>query len=249
MNSNVLSVFLNALAIEMPQASLVGYDISPDQFPSEVPFNITLKVHDLSETFALEEVATYDFVHLRLIGQGLRPDKRTTAIANATSLLRHGGYLQWTEPDHIYSSSIISPPSSASCATIEGSEVDAPIMQRLFAFSLFHAVDLHWDRESAFACALRDLVIASGTMETIREEVVPSDWSNDPRARAIYIDNSLSIFRAALIEGLARGFRSKDLGLYSMSDIDRILDLAWAEMDGGDYRYRYWIHTVVGRKI
>ena len=127
----------------MPQASLVGYDISPDQFPTKVPFKISLKVYDLSETFALDEVETYDFIHLRLIGQGHQPDRRTTAIANATSLLQNGCYLQLTEPDHICKSSIISPPSSSSSAAIVSGEVDAPIMQRLFAFSLIHAVDLH----------------------------------------------------------------------------------------------------------
>ena len=86
-------------------------------------------------------------------------------------------------------------------------------------------------------------------MEAIREEVVPIDWSDESRARAIRIDNSLSIFRAAIIEGLDRGWEDQDLGLHSTDDLDRVLALARKEMDEGDLRYRYWLHSVVGRKV
>ena len=86
-------------------------------------------------------------------------------------------------------------------------------------------------------------------MKAIREEVVPIDWSDDPRARAIRIDNSLSIFRAALNEGLARGWEDHALGLHGTKDVDRVLAFAQTEMDEGDYRYRYWLHSVVGRKV
>ena len=201
----------------------------------------------------MEEQGTFDLVHLRLVGQGLRPDQWTKAVSHATSLLRAGGYLLWIEPDHIYKASIVSSTSSSPATTSlqhkPTNTLDSVfILERLFAYSLRHAIDLHWDRESEFACSLRKLIEDDDTIDSVREDLVPIDWSDHPRARTIQIDNSLSIFRAGLVEGLAQGLKDKELGLLSMDDVDRILGLARREMEERGYRYRYWIHAVVGRR-
>ncbi|KKZ67548.1 hypothetical protein EMCG_06782 [[Emmonsia] crescens] len=93
-------IWLRDLAETLPKTCIFdGFDISLDQLPDRVlfPTDINYYVQDILAPFPTEFLGQYDAVHVRLLVMGLKVDEWERAIRNLMSLLRPGGYLQWTD--------------------------------------------------------------------------------------------------------------------------------------------------------
>jgi len=109
--------FLNPSNVK--QRSFVGFDISPQQFPSseELQSGVCLVIHDMTETFPLRYHENFDLVNVRLVSYVLKALELEKVVRNILQLLSRslpstfnyhenltfpaepGGYLQWQEAD------------------------------------------------------------------------------------------------------------------------------------------------------
>ncbi|KJZ79979.1 hypothetical protein HIM_00693 [Hirsutella minnesotensis 3608] len=245
--TNGTRVFLKAILSTLPksnEAAGIGFDISAAQFPkpSSLPGNVRLHTHDIRQPFPQEMQGSFDLVHCRLIGFGIPPAQRIASMANACSLLKPGGYLQWTEPDHLIDAAVVKS-TSTSATNIANST-----LQQMHAFALRRAQDLNWDRETDFARSLRELMSGQACMDAVREEVVPVDWSKDPDMVSARARNSTAIFAAALYDFVSRGGIDEQLGVGTEQDVAALVQKAFAELMEGGLSYRYFYHVVVGQK-
>ncbi|KAK1706448.1 uncharacterized protein BDZ83DRAFT_724726 [Colletotrichum acutatum] len=80
-------------------AELRGIDMDTIKFPppSDLPPNISILQHNALKPFPEEMHGSFDMVHIRLIGSGMRKEDWRTVAANAFTLLRSGGYIHWEE--------------------------------------------------------------------------------------------------------------------------------------------------------
>ncbi|OAX79836.1 hypothetical protein ACJ72_05842 [Emergomyces africanus] len=93
-------VWLRDLAETLPKTCIFdGFDISLDQVPDIelLPTDINYYLQDALSPFPAEFLGQYDVVHVRLLVLGLKVDEWERAIRNLMTLLRKGGYLQWTD--------------------------------------------------------------------------------------------------------------------------------------------------------
>lgn len=79
----------------------VGFDISPQQFPAQNPPNLEFVVHDIVNPFPQEYQEKFDLVHIRLLSYAIKAKDLESAVKNAVSIIRPGGFLQWEELDII----------------------------------------------------------------------------------------------------------------------------------------------------
>ncbi|ORY11852.1 S-adenosyl-L-methionine-dependent methyltransferase [Clohesyomyces aquaticus] len=77
-----------------------GFDLSPNFFPPAPwrPNNVELHVHDIYTPFNEGFLGKFHVVHLRLF-LTLSSEKVSAILRNAMTLLKPGGYIQWTEHD------------------------------------------------------------------------------------------------------------------------------------------------------
>ncbi|BCS23503.1 class I SAM-dependent methyltransferase [Aspergillus puulaauensis] len=75
-----------------------GFDISAAQFPP-APAGITFSVHDIFQPFPAEHLNRYDLVHVRLLVTAFPESEFQKAVENLLTILKPGGYLQWSEVD------------------------------------------------------------------------------------------------------------------------------------------------------
>ncbi|OHE96274.1 hypothetical protein CORC01_08492 [Colletotrichum orchidophilum] len=82
-----------------PSAELRGIDMDTTKFPppSALPPNISLLQHNALKSFPDGMHGSFDMVHIRLIGSGMRKEDWKTVASNAFTLLRPGGYIHWEE--------------------------------------------------------------------------------------------------------------------------------------------------------
>lgn len=94
-------VFLLQLAKLYPEATLRGFDISPELYPApeSLPSNVQLGIMDVKQPPPPEEHNRYDVVHVRLLTAAMNPTDWDSAVRNLTRLLKPGGALQWEECD------------------------------------------------------------------------------------------------------------------------------------------------------
>ncbi|MCJ1404061.1 hypothetical protein MMC11_007286 [Xylographa trunciseda] len=83
------------------EATFVGFDISPQQFPpvETVPANVKFVVHDITKPFPVEYHEAYDLVNVRLLSYAIRAVDLEKTVQHVLRILRPGGYLQWQECD------------------------------------------------------------------------------------------------------------------------------------------------------
>ncbi|MCJ1263855.1 hypothetical protein MMC22_003725 [Lobaria immixta] len=81
--------------------TFVGFDISPQQFPSmeTVSANMKLVVHDITEPLPLEYHEKFDLVNVRLMSYAIKAADLDRVVWNVLQILRPGGFLQWQECD------------------------------------------------------------------------------------------------------------------------------------------------------
>ncbi|KAI3531864.1 hypothetical protein CSPX01_13832 [Colletotrichum filicis] len=93
-------IWLRDMAKLLPSsAELRGIDMDTTKFPppSDLPPNISLLQHNALKPFPEEMHGSFDMIHIRLIGSGMRKEDWKTVAANAFTLLRSGGYIHWEE--------------------------------------------------------------------------------------------------------------------------------------------------------
>ncbi|KAK1623656.1 hypothetical protein BDP81DRAFT_331861 [Colletotrichum phormii] len=80
-------------------AELRGINMDTTKFPppSTLPPNISLLQHNALKSFPEEMRGSFDMVHIRLIGSGMRKEDWKTLATNAFTLLLPGGYIHWEE--------------------------------------------------------------------------------------------------------------------------------------------------------
>ena len=93
-------IWLKSLATQLPERSrLDGFDFVTTKFhpPSELPAGVRLQFGNAFEPFPEKLQETYDLVHVRLLGSGLRSEQWALVANNLRTLLRPGGYLFWED--------------------------------------------------------------------------------------------------------------------------------------------------------
>jgi len=76
---------------------MVGFDISPDQFPESYVPETKFVVWDMNASFPEEYHNSFDVVHIRLVTVALKVEQIKGVVENLVELLKPGGYLQWTD--------------------------------------------------------------------------------------------------------------------------------------------------------
>ncbi|KAI9710158.1 MAG: hypothetical protein M1820_002960 [Bogoriella megaspora] len=86
---------------DRPEQSFVGFDVSPQQYPSKDGLSepVKLEVHDFAKPFPKEYNEKFDVVNVRLVSYVLQLTKLEIVVKNILQILRPGGYLQWQECD------------------------------------------------------------------------------------------------------------------------------------------------------
>ncbi|KAH8839967.1 hypothetical protein MCOR27_005468 [Pyricularia oryzae] len=93
-------IWLLDVARSLPSTcQLTAYDKTPSGFPpsSAWPANVTFKIQDMYAPFPAAELGTYDLVAVRFVSSASTRADWARAVANLTTLLRPGGWLQWTD--------------------------------------------------------------------------------------------------------------------------------------------------------
>ena len=82
-----------------PTATLVGTDIAPQHFLHDVPPNVTLTKHSISDVWPADYQSSFDVVHQRfvlaLVPEAVSPD----AVQKLFACVKPGGYIQLHEGD------------------------------------------------------------------------------------------------------------------------------------------------------
>ncbi|KAI4098050.1 MAG: hypothetical protein LQ339_006618 [Xanthoria mediterranea] len=93
-------IWLIDLAEQLPRAKLVGYDVSPLQFPPPewLPRNVKLEVLDALAEVPSSLVENYDVVHIGLLVLVVG-DNPLPLLRNVIRMLKPNGYIQWDEAD------------------------------------------------------------------------------------------------------------------------------------------------------
>lgn len=132
------------LAQQLPQAEIIGLDISDQQFPPEWtwPENVSLGLYDLLEDVPLELRGAFDVVHVRLLlAAGPTVDK-AIFIDRFRALLRPGGWLQWDELS--FPEMVACVPSRKVKGTVEKIELDDHPMMQVLSKHLAFDDKLNW---------------------------------------------------------------------------------------------------------
>jgi hypothetical protein len=128
--------------------------------------------------------------------------------------------------------------------------IEAPVLKKLFEFTIREQKKIEWDIETNFAMELRDLLIANEKVTDVEEDILPIDRSEKKQVMDLLMKNSLGNFGAALKSFIASGYTDKILGIGKglENDADGILGSVRREMESGAV-YRYFLHSIVSQKL
>ncbi|KAF2238508.1 S-adenosyl-L-methionine-dependent methyltransferase [Viridothelium virens] len=110
-------IWLLELAEELPATSMLeGFDISSQQYPPPEWWanNVRLMEHDAFRPFPEQYIGAYDVVNVRFLLTLIRGPEAVPFLKNLVTLLKPGGYIQWTEPQFYSVQTKLSNPESAS---------------------------------------------------------------------------------------------------------------------------------------
>lgn len=79
-----------------PSIRIIGIDISPRQFPADLPPNVELSIHSIAQLPA-EWTGSFSFIHQRLLLGGLTPSTWPLAVAEMQRVLVPGGWVELLE--------------------------------------------------------------------------------------------------------------------------------------------------------
>ncbi|KAI9824110.1 MAG: hypothetical protein M1832_002180 [Thelocarpon impressellum] len=78
------------------QHQIIGIDISPHLKPDETPPNLWLQLDDLNRAFTFQH-NTFDFVHSRLVANGINKARWPSYLRDIVRVLKPGGWVQMVE--------------------------------------------------------------------------------------------------------------------------------------------------------
>jgi len=93
------AIWLQQLASQNTSFDCHGFDISDALFPSDLEANLKLHVQDVKSPFNSYWHGQFDAVHIRFLVPAMSVADWAVVLANAVSILRPGGWLQWCEND------------------------------------------------------------------------------------------------------------------------------------------------------
>ncbi|KAK6443602.1 hypothetical protein LTR95_000429 [Oleoguttula sp. CCFEE 5521] len=115
--------WLLELAEEMEDARITytGLDISDVQFPAAPPSGVSFKTYDMLSPVPAQFLSAFDVVHVRFLVLGLPSGTWPQALANLTSMLKPGGWIQWMEPDfrNIIPLPLSTPLTTSTCTLLQ----------------------------------------------------------------------------------------------------------------------------------
>ncbi|PYH97267.1 hypothetical protein BO71DRAFT_427196 [Aspergillus ellipticus CBS 707.79] len=116
-----------------PSVQLHGFDISDAQFPPKnwLPENVNMDTWNALNPAPEHLIGQYDVVNIRYFGLVVRKDNFDGLLRNLVSLLKPGGFLQWTEinipEQEILSGQPGSPATATSAFSEDGMETIATL--------------------------------------------------------------------------------------------------------------------------
>ena len=218
-------LFLSQLASMYPNATLRGFDISRELYPSResMPPNVSLDMMDVKSPPPLEEQNQYDVVHVRLLTAAMSPTDWSAVASNLKLLLRPGGALQWEECNFAQGRHLRGKTDSTiSAARFVGS---------LFRETLREKLSYGW---STLPSIFKDLGLGN-----VEEDIVSSDRAADTR-EALTANGMVAVFDWAKLTS-ARGM----LGSLSIDELEKLEEQAYQDIKSGCY-VRFDIHVILG---
>lgn len=204
---------------EFKDATLHGYDISPDMFPKEPPAGILFDTLDAKKPVPEKLHQTYDLVHVRLLVGAMQPDDWQKVAANLSKLLRPGGWLQWEEFNITSTTYFRNYPES----TFE----TADRLSKMF-------IKANLDRFAQGWNTLHDDMATAG-LEPVIRDIVSSDRLADTRQR---------ITAAGMPAIMAWARKMK---VMEPEELDKAERQAYLDIKSGGY-YRNEIYVFCGKK-
>ena len=161
-------------AASHPDWTYTGFDISSAQFPppDDKPSVCSLNILDILDRIPKHWRARFDVVHLRLLICGLTGSDWATTAANAYTLLKPGGSIQWHECDFGSMQIVRSIPDASTEAMTCALQLCTEAQQREHRFLLSDTQNLvHTVRSAGFEHCDEDVFSSNGLPE-LRSQLV-----------------------------------------------------------------------------
>ncbi|KAI1173221.1 S-adenosyl-L-methionine-dependent methyltransferase [Nemania sp. FL0916] len=219
-----------------PTCQLTGFDITASTFPARQswPPNVCFKAQDMLLPFPASEIGTYDVVAARFVSSASTRAEWSRTIANLSTLLKPGGWLQWIDSCNFALYNSVAGTSRAACQEIyDGLEPFRAKDDLVIGLMM---------REPANA--RREDVLRGLGFVDVHEDVFSTDRLQDPKLqlREKGTRNILSCFLGCL-EELA-GVEGSD---WNKERVERLREAAMKEVDNGVYHTLDQV-CIVGRK-
>lgn len=160
---------LDAAQVLPSGTSLVAYDISAAQFPSDSPKNVTFAIADVMQPFHDHMHGTFDLVHLGHMCTSLHSSDVAKALANVVQLLKPGGSIEWTEARY----------GTMSCLRDSNGFQSYPTLTNLLAkFHLAVGASM-----AEFAPKLSQAFVDSDSLVDLEFDAVSTDRNSSTRSR------------------------------------------------------------------
>lgn len=215
------------LANEHPEATLRGYDISQDLFPSSenLGSNIKLGIMDAKKPPPLEEQNLYDVVHVRLLIAAMNPEDWEVVTRNLVQMLKPGGAIQWDECNFGQSRAYRGKTSSTLSGVKPAIEAMQNGIKEKFAYG--------WN---TLPQAMRN----AGLIH-VEQDIVSSD--RIPETRKAVTENGI-----AVVFGWANLMADRGApGAIPTQELARLEEQAYNDLKSGCY-IRYDVHVTTGFK-
>ncbi|PGH00881.1 hypothetical protein GX51_05545 [Blastomyces parvus] len=226
-------IWLRDIAGKLPETCRFdGFDVSLDQVPDRAlfPTDINYYVQDVLEPFPTEFLGQYDAVHVRLLVMGLKAEQWELAIRNLMTLLRPGGYLQWTDIA-VHDGVVI--PGAPGCNVDDANALLKQLMKTVSSHgkSGKSVTELYPQFKK---CGLKDC----------REDIVPLDKPEyKDMLNANYVKAMSHILQAACLQAGQGGHDA-----LSMDQIARLGKLALKNLQETNSTMLFGLHVVTGRR-
>lgn len=219
-------IFLAEISKQLdPSSQLDGFDITSRAFPSDLPSNVSLQVHDARTPFPEELQGKYDLVHLRLLFAVVSSSDWESIATNAIQLLKPNGAIQWTEP------------KSGSASVLRGEQVIDPVTLRTMQQRINNTLN---ERSQHGYRILPDLYKRHG-LSRISQDVLSTDRIPDTR----------EAFTRITLRGLLAWARqiakTEKPGFWTMQELEGMETRCEEEIDAGAY-IRFEIEVTIGFK-
>ncbi|KAF2671164.1 S-adenosyl-L-methionine-dependent methyltransferase [Microthyrium microscopicum] len=222
-------IWLLDIARTNPSYVLHGFDISAAQIHPDFNSSSNLHFHlsDFKQPFPPELLGTFDLVHARLLIFALQAEEWAPAVANLTTLLKPGGYLQWEEINPAPATYVLRTKPTASTTVFQGELNTMLGSGEAIVQSASQVLGLLRD---GFGKSLVD----------VKTDVVSSEREISQRGAATKV--MVGVVVGALKQRMASGKEVLD-----EERVERVKKDMAREVESGAY-LQFYVHCFVGRK-